>query len=148
MNVQVNKKNWRFLPLSAIIILYMCLLLLISGETGHAPCTTDGVGMAYVAYGIGTLWYGGTVPILLISAAVLFYFKYQPEWEFYLWSILLVPAGLLSIFLFRLFYCHDWQKISDELIMLITGGASAFFFSSIIAAIACFGGMYWSKKRR
>ncbi|MCP4071995.1 MAG: hypothetical protein GY742_09695 [Hyphomicrobiales bacterium] len=58
MNVQVNKKNWRFLPLSAIIILYMCLLLLISGETGYAPCTTEGVGMAYVAYGINILWLG------------------------------------------------------------------------------------------
>ena len=147
MDIGMNKKAWRFLPLSLITIWYLILLFLMLGGNDYAPCTLDGVNFAYVSLAVNTLWLGGTILILLISAAILFYFKYQPEWEFHLWFIMLTPAGLLSLFLLRLFYCRDWQQVGDGLITLTTGGPSFFFFSSITAAIAGFLGMRWSKKR-
>lgn len=127
----------RFLLIPVIIVaaLFLCAVYIASWYEGSSTCNMDGVNFAYISLSILTVWFGGSLPVLLVSSAIFFFTKNRIESALCFLAIFLTPMALLFIYFIRAFYCGGISGFI-EVVIEFNSVLPVVFLFLFVAAIA------------
>ena len=127
----------RFILIPVIIVaaLFLCAVYIVSWYDGSSTCNMDGVNFAYISLSIITVWFGGSLPVLLVSAAIFFFTKNRIESALCFLATFLTPMVLLCIYFIRAFYCGGISGFI-EVVIEFNSVIPVVFIFLFVAAIA------------
>lgn len=123
-------------PILLILALYW--FCLSSAIWVHIPnnCNVDGVVHSFLILHNITVWFGGSLLVLLTSAAWFYFTKRKNERSLCIYSLFLTPIIFSSIYFIRTYYCDGIAGLWDVFCSFVFELPFLFIPTIILAVIS------------